>query len=306
MPNYPALLDLDIQALHPLGVSESFLVGRNETADVCVLDRTCSRHHFRIARRDGRYFVEPLSAQNPTYQDNEPVRHNQQLEHGAIIQAGQTRFQFLMHAPGDATSQKALQPPISDTVPSATVIGTLAPGAEAVLEGAVFTLTGAMLIGREQGRVQIHLPHPQVSRIHASIALKGKTGLVTDLNSANGTFINGVRLRGAAALQVGDQLDVGPYALQFTGTALIPRPRTDNVELVARGIKRVVRSRETGKPLPLLEDITLVIRPREFVCLLGPSGSGKSTLLSALSGRSAPTPARFCSTPAICTPISRP
>src|SRR5262249_31419306 len=32
----------------------------------------------------------------------------------------------------------------------------------------------------------------------------------------------------------------------------------------------------------------LVVRPREFVCLLGPSGSGKTTLLAMLSGRNPP------------------
>src|SRR5262249_36622905 len=70
--------------------------------------------------------------------------------------------------------------------------------------------------------------------------------------------------------------------------ALLARPRSDNVELIARGVERVVRDRESGAPLKLLDDVTLVVRPREFVCLLGPSGSGKSTLLSALSGRTAP------------------
>ena len=74
MNNYPALLDLATQKLHPLGVSESFLVGRNETADVCVLDVTCSRHHFRIVRHDGHYFIEPLNAANPTYHNGQPPR----------------------------------------------------------------------------------------------------------------------------------------------------------------------------------------------------------------------------------------
>src|SRR5436305_426141 len=86
----------------------------------------------------------------------------------------------------------------------------------------------SFLVGRERGRVQILLPHPQVSRAHACIAPQGKTATLTDLNSANGTFVNGQRIRGVTTLRPGDQLDVGPYALQFTGPALIPRPRSDN------------------------------------------------------------------------------
>ena len=57
---------------------------------------------------------------------------------------------------------------------------------------------------------------------------------------------------------------------------------------MARGLKRVVQDRTTGQPLKLLDHINLVVRPREFVCLLGPSGSGKSTLLAILSGRNPP------------------
>jgi len=44
-----------------------------------------------------------------------------------------------------------------------------------------------------------------------------------------------------------------------------------------------------GRPLPVLDDITLDVREGEFVALLGRSGSGKSTLLRCIAGLMAPT-----------------
>src|ERR1043165_985584 len=110
MLNYPALLDLKTQTLHPIGVSESFLVGRNETADVCVLDVSCSRHQFRLVKRDGHSFVEPLSPQNPTYYNNQPVTTPEPMEHGVVLQAGTTRWQFLLRAPEAGTKPKTSEP----------------------------------------------------------------------------------------------------------------------------------------------------------------------------------------------------
>jgi ABC transport system ATP-binding/permease protein len=284
MLRFPALLDLATQAYHPLGVSESFLVGRNETADICILDPTCSRHHFRILKRDGQYLVEALNPRNPTILNGHRVTKPQAIEHGAFVGAGATRFQFLLHSPGEMTARKAAAVSRSPPEPE-TVMGSLEQIEDDLLGNTSFPLSASLVIGRDKDRVQIHLPHPQVSRTHAHIALAGKTVTLTDLNSANGTFVNGQRIQVAVVLRPGDQLDIGPFALQFTGITLIPRPRSNNIELAARGITRMVKSRETGLPLLLLDDINLVIRPREFVCLLGPSGSGKSTLLSALSGR---------------------
>ena len=55
--------------------------------------------------------------------------------------------------------------------------------------------------------------------------------------------------------------------------------------LVCEHLTREVKDRTDGKPLVLLDDISLVIKPTDFVCVLGLSGCGKSTLLKAMSAR---------------------
>jgi NitT/TauT family transport system ATP-binding protein len=47
--------------------------------------------------------------------------------------------------------------------------------------------------------------------------------------------------------------------------------------------------RGDGRPLRVLEDITLEVRSNEVLCLLGPSGCGKSTILRIIAGLIRPT-----------------
>ncbi len=50
--------------------------------------------------------------------------------------------------------------------------------------------------------------------------------------------------------------------------------------------------RSGGRPLPVLEDVDLVVEPESLVAILGPSGSGKTTLLGLLAGLDIPTTGR--------------
>jgi len=50
------------------------------------------------------------------------------------------------------------------------------------------------------------------------------------------------------------------------------------------GVKRSVLIDGRGVPLAVLDDITLRVRPAEFVSVLGSSGCGKSTLLRLIAG----------------------
>jgi NitT/TauT family transport system ATP-binding protein len=50
-----------------------------------------------------------------------------------------------------------------------------------------------------------------------------------------------------------------------------------------RGVSQVF-TLASGEKLTAVDDVTLVVEPGEFVCVLGPSGHGKSTLLNLIAG----------------------
>jgi hypothetical protein len=67
-------------------------------------------------------------------------------------------------------------------------------------------------IGRS-APADVILPDPKVSRSHCTVELQEDALFVSDLNSTNGTFVDGKRVTGAALLPVGSVLMVGGFEL---------------------------------------------------------------------------------------------
>lgn len=56
-----------------------------------------SRHHACITEKDGKFYLEPLQMQNPTYIDNQKVRASgQQLSAGSEIQLGKLTLRLYL------------------------------------------------------------------------------------------------------------------------------------------------------------------------------------------------------------------
>jgi ABC transport system ATP-binding/permease protein len=142
-------------------------------------------------------------------------------------------------------------------------------------------------IGRDASN-DVAINHPTVSKQHAEIVKQDGKVFIADLGSTNGTFVNGIKIK-RHQLQELDRIVVGPSELHFTGASLSRAPGGAVVRLDVRDLIFEVTDHTTGKPKALLDDISLVVKPRELIGLLGPSGAGKTTLMNALNGFVKPT-----------------
>lgn len=132
---------------------------------------------------------------------------------------------------------------------------------------------------------ELAIDSPLVSREHAKLHCGPEGVEIEDLDSTNGTFVNGRQISGKVYLQPGDRVSVASFMFLFTGEALEALDTSGRVGVEARSLYKEVVDRSSKQTKRLLDDISLVIEPGEFVAIFGSSGSGKSTLLDALNGR---------------------
>jgi len=93
------------------------------------------------------------------------------------------------------------------------------------------------------GRVSdnaFEIPESSVSSHHAEIVLRGGDVVVRDLNSTNGTFINGDQITGEAVLKPGQILRLGTIEMRLETAEAAPSKRKTQLEqtrVIPQGVK---------------------------------------------------------------------
>lgn len=138
-------------------------------------------------------------------------------------------------------------------------------------------------IGRDPS-CDIPLAFPMVSWRHARLTRTPEGTFVEDLNSRNGTYLDGIKISGRVLMRPGQEIGLGSFRFQLLeGGELARREYYGNVTIEAN---EIVVHAPNGKQL--LEPVSLTVFPSELVALMGPAGAGKTTLLKALNGYTPP------------------
>lgn len=250
-------------------------IGRAGGNQIMLADPGLSKQHAKITVRPGHTVIlEDLGSSNGTFVNDRRIQVATLLKPGDVIQFGLT-IQARFGPPSPAGS-------VSDLAP--TRLEPLAPAPspyrlvvrQGPQSGQTFALSsGIQTLGRAPDN-QLHLSDATLSKQHARLTVQPNGLFIQDLNSSNGTFVNGQRLINAAQLNSGDMVQVGTTVILEVvgpGGAITARP--------------VPAGAATPRSGPTLGLIAVVIG---FV-LVGLAGGGWLFMNGGLAGQPTPTAA---------------
>lgn len=179
-----------------LPVRGEISIGR-ENAELILSDDAVSRRHAAIRAAGLGLEIEDLGSSNGTFVNGRRIDGTQALGDGDEIRIGATTIAV----------EVAQQEPAAETAPATMLVVTSGPR-----EGERLPVDGETTLGREQS--DIVFDDPELSRRHAVFTATDGTLEISDLGSANGTFVNERRIDAVTGLSNGDVIRVGTTTLK--------------------------------------------------------------------------------------------
>lgn len=244
-----------------------FTLGRNADNDIVIPDSFVSRRNAVLSWQGGSPKLVDLGSTNGMLVDGRLAKEIV-LDPTTVVEIwdpARTKVVRIRYAPAGRPEAGVDYSPINPLIGPPT--STLSLGSAA----------WTMAIGRVEGN-DLVLPHPQVSRHHATVEFRATGALLRD-HSTNGTYINGQRVTGPRSVGPGDHIRIASFEFVFDGERLLQFDQTQRARVDAVNLSRVV-----GNGATILNNVSMSVLPREMIAIVGASGAGKSTLLDALNG----------------------
>jgi pSer/pThr/pTyr-binding forkhead associated (FHA) protein len=257
----------------------SLVFGREAGCDVVVSGNDVSRRHAEIVHTPKGYLLVDSST-NGTFVNEERVQGQRILARADVIRLGEEQFRFyadVAPVPAVPARDSGLTSPPPAPAPAAAAASAPSPpeGAENRLRRTVHGMEAAVppqpapapgslatllvrngtLIGRRLavktpivnvGRADyndIVVPDPSVSTSHAKLQRREGVWVLVDLDSTNGTFVDGERVRGEAPLAPGAMVRFGDIQLMF-------EPTDDAMVVTKGGGTQVLKTPHSLPPTP--------------------------------------------------------
>ena len=226
------------------------IVGRQEDAEICLLDEHISRQHARLFEKDGYVWLQDLGSANGSQVNGQPLQGGVRLYHGDYLLFDKIEFQIVgdgadvtpvmryknplqptLHTPPanqfETTEVVALGAEFATQVEDTSVVvanigqslgankaGAFLVGTSEPVQDRAFALhVGDNLVGRGTHN-DIVIADNTVSSSHAKITVRPESVTISNLLATNGTRVNGADVA-THQLADGDVLRLGRINLVF-------------------------------------------------------------------------------------------
>ena len=244
----------------------SLVFGREAGCDVVVAGKDVSRRHAEIVQTPKGYLLVDTST-NGTFVNEERVEGQRILARTDVIRLGDEQFRFYADAapataappppPGPAASPPQAAHPPSAPPGAGERLRHTVHGLEAYVPPSPRSATGGSLasflvrsgglagqrlsvkapvvnIGRADYN-DLVVPDPSVSTSHAKLQRREGVWVLVDLDSTNGTFVDGEQVKGEAPLAPGANVRLGEVQLVF-------EPSDDALSIAKGGGTQMLRT----------------------------------------------------------------
>jgi ABC transport system ATP-binding/permease protein len=244
-------------------------LGRDPQSGIPFTDFRVSWDHAVLKMERGAWFAEDHGSTNGTFVNGHKIDRFEitgdcTLRLGNAADGVEVRCSLARPAP---PSPPSYQPPEGGSFHWSRVD---------VRPTARITAVRTLRIGRADDN-DIVVTDLSVSRHHAELRNVGGRHEIVDLNSHNGTFLNGAQVSRAWVTEE-NIVGIGLATFRLVGDELLEFLDQGDVSLVAQDLTVRMGSQV------LLDHISFPIGERSLVAVIGPSGAGKTTLLRALTG----------------------